>query len=553
MKRCFLTCIAMLVLGCGSQEATGSGGAADTGGTGGVGGADMCATLTCECDVDEDCANHEVCVSQVDGRFCLCAAAYVDTATGCEFGGAPLSPGFGDSTAWMVAGGSVLDPGAPGDPNDGQVTWQAETVCTGSVSQTFTMPPYARAEPLALQLTYLATDNDDETSDPDVLVSVGGRWLVFRDSDGVRTESQCLGDAGFGGDVEFQIRPSHSRCPGAVTGSSRVVVERLEVVKATDVELDCGDPGTVTDGDFEGDGSSWGASFQEGRSFAGVQDGIGANGSRAGTVQTQEQCQGPSLRGRASWPLSSSLESPALRVVSRGTVGREMTVRFGQPADRVALLGTENETTTLVCIPPAQQGLSVDLFFLLNTVSGLCATPDARDFVFDSLEVISEIECGSDPYLIDGDFELGLSGTVSSGWNLSGSRGGSATIIAGDAQSGNASLEMLALAACSSAFAGTTIVTPRPDANGGPAVKFFHRLNDNPASTTTVQPGGVLPEGNADFVEYIQCLDPARAMQPLPISFSMRGPSGTCGTPSPNERAVFDNVRVTTDPACPTE
>ncbi|MBW2629389.1 MAG: hypothetical protein JRE45_17475 [Deltaproteobacteria bacterium] len=96
------------------------------------------------------------------------------------------------------------------------------------------------------------------------------------------------------------------------------------------------------------------------------------------------------------------------------------------------------------------------------------------------------------------------------------------------------------------------MVVPKPDATGGPAVKYFYQLDNNPGTTLESQPGnGPLPDVTAGFVEETVCLDPALATQPLELGFTMLR-NGTCGTPS-EEEAFVDNVRVTTDAACPSE
>jgi hypothetical protein len=143
---------------------------------------------------------------------------------------------------------------------------------------------------------------------------------------------------------------------------------------------------------------------------------------------------------------------------------------------------------------------------------------------------------------------------VPGGWRFSGGgTRGTVGVVTGNAQSGDASLRLTAHEQCVFLSARATMVVPKPDATGGPAVKYFYRVDDNPETTLESRPGnGPLPEGTAAFVEETVCLNPALATQPQELVFTMQ-PSGPCGGTFPEEEAFMDNVRVTTDPACPSE
>jgi len=523
------------------------GGVGGMGGAGGTGGTDICDTLPCECDTDDDCGEHETCDSSDAGRLCICVAAYEDTGSGCEFAGAPLAPGFDDAVPWTTSGGAVLDPGADGFDDPGVVTWVDENaLCDGSsVSQTFTMPPYAAAEPLALELTYNGEEDFLFFDEAEAMVAINEKWTRYPGNGAFSTTTTCLGESAFGGDVEFRVEGLTRSCPSNL----QLIVDRLEVVTAANAGLDCPDPGVVRDGDFDGDGTAWEMSGD-----ATVEDGIGQNGSRAGRLQTQTLCSSASLEGLASWPLQSSVANPALRFFWSGTTGRVLDVSVGEFA-LASFTASGTTSTSTVCLPPSSQGLAQRVSLGIPFTGGSCAAPDVRDFIVDTLEVVSAPDCGDDPYLVDGDFELALTGTVSSGWLLlSNEPWGTVSIVTSDAQSGSASLQLASRQDCFGVSAQATFVVPKPDASGGPALKYYFRVGNNPETETSSTPGnGALPEGGAAFAEETVCLDPADATKPQTLSFTISPGGGLCADTFPEEQALIDNVRVTTDPACPSE
>ena len=162
----------LLVVGCGDGASTGEDAGIDDAGiddagiddAGPVLDAGICDTFGCECDEDDDCAEHEVCDSSSGpGRVCACAPAYEDNGSGCEFAGAPLAPGFDDPAPWTTSGGAVLDATAIGSDDAGEVRWSGDAICDSSgVSQTFSMPTYGRAEPLAFQERFRVSGTIDD-------------------------------------------------------------------------------------------------------------------------------------------------------------------------------------------------------------------------------------------------------------------------------------------------------------------------------------------------------------------------------------------------------
>lgn len=534
MIRFWLILYAALVIGCGrdgNKEV-------------GTGGFDVCETGTCECNTDTDCAEHEVCDSSTEGRLCVCVAAYDDFGSGCEFSGAPLAPGFDDAAPWTTTGGATLDAAAPGFDDPGVVNWVGDkALCDASgVSQTFTMPTYSLAEPLTFELTFSGELDPPVFDAADAMVAFNGKWTRLPATGSFKTARTCLGDAGFGGDVEIRVEGAVDRCPSQLA----LTVDRLAVVRADYAVVDCPDPGVVRDGSYDGDGSAWNMIGD-----ASVADGIGQNGSRAGRLRSQNRCDFAVLRGLASWPLARTVPNPALRFYWSGTSGRLLDVKAGD-FDVARLTATETAGTSTVCLPPSSQGLAQNVSFGIPRTSGPCEVADVRDFMVDTVEVVSVPECGVDPYLVDGDFELALSETVTSGWaTFFDEARGNASIGAGDAQSGVASLRLASRQRCGDVFARATFVVPEPDATGGPALKYFYRVGNNPQTETTSRPGGgALPEGGAEFVEQTVCLNPALATKPQTLTFTISPIGDKCAETFPEEEAFIDNVRVLTDAAC---
>jgi len=540
----FLCCL--FLIGCADVVANDGGGIEDAGTD-----ADICDTVTCECEIDQDCEAHEVCdATSQPGRICVCAPAYEDSGSGCVFAGAPLAPGFDDAAPWTTTGMAVLDADGAGIDDPGEVTWLTGAVCdASSVRQTFTMPPYERAEPLAIEITH---QGRGDFYQPRPSLALNEKWSRLPIQFTFATAQRCLGEAGFGGDVEFRIDGDSFGCPSS-DGAEELIVDRLEVVRAQDIGLECPDPGGVRDGDFEGNGSAW-TGLAPADGFAGVEEGIGTGGSRAARLRTATLCSGPSITGVASWPLFSTVASPALRLVWSGTAGRVLRL-VSDDFVFAELTATGATGTGVACLPQHMQGTAQELEFALPFTAGTCANPDVRDFVLDDVEIVSEPACGDDPFILDGDFETALSGTIASGWIFTSNEPrGTASVVGGGAQSGNASLLLAARQECTGASAQTTIVVPKPDATGGPALKYYYRVGNNPETTTSSLPGnGALPEGGLDFAEATVCLDPNQATKPLNILFRIDPGGGTCADTFPEEQARIDNVRVTTDAACPSE
>ncbi len=550
MTRACFTFSFLFLFACGSTSSGVDDGGVDDGGN--MMDGDICDTVACDCDTDEDCEALEVCEADDTGRFCVCAPGYQADGSGCVFVGAPLAPGFDDAEPWTTTGGAVLDPTAEGTDDPGVVVWDGDSVCDdSSVSQVFPMAPASRVEPFAFEVTYEGLD----VFDPDIptrligearpLVGIGGYWSRLPKRNEVATQVSCLGEAGFGGDIEFRIDAASGFCPSSIT-QGELTVDRFEIVRLEDTDLECPNFGTVLDGDFEGDGSAW-----SGLGDATIEDGMGEDGSRAARLQTSTLCSTAAFSGTASLPLPTTLDSQALRFYWGGTPSRRLQILVADAftAELVASGGGGASTST-VCLPPHTLALARSVAFSLPVTTGMCGSPDVRDFVVDSVEVVSEPDCGDDPYVLDGDFELESSGLPTS-WRFSGiGDRGNVEVIQGVAQSGVASLRFTAQEQCAFVSARATVVVPMPDATGGPAIKYFYQIGNNAETSLESRPGnGPLAEGGTQFAEETVCLDASLATQPLELVFTMQR-SGPCGVGFPQEQGFIDNVRLTTDPSC---
>src|SRR5262249_16968915 len=120
--------------------------------------ADLCATVVCACSTDTDCGMHAYCNTTGPGRSCACVAGYTDAGSGCGWTGVVANPAVPDSQVWIAAKGAVVNAGATGvfgavDPGNATCT-SAQACDLPSVSQTITVPPIDRAEPLVLVVSH---------------------------------------------------------------------------------------------------------------------------------------------------------------------------------------------------------------------------------------------------------------------------------------------------------------------------------------------------------------------------------------------------------------
>ena len=97
------------------------------------------------------------------------------------------------------------------------------------------------------------------------------------------------------------------------------------------------------------------------------------------------------------------------------------------------------------------------------------------------------------------------------------------------------------------------MTVPAPAGAAGPALKFWYRAQAMPNASAHASTAGsylTLPEG-VGWMEQTLCLDPRQVGRPATVRIGGGGPGGLCANTFPAERFWIDDVRLTTDAACP--
>ncbi len=502
--------------------------------------ADPCETETCECVVDTDCGFHEVCDTSGPGRLCICADQYTDSGTGCSWAGAPSDPSFQDVSAWQSTGAAVVVPLATGSVAPGAAAFDSTAVCElATVSQTVTMPSYELAEALAVAVTHRANGMNMANT----MIAAGGYWRPLQTFGSYQTMNVCLGDAAYGGDIDFRVGPNLNIIGVGLCSGSTLDVDHLQI----DPDASCPRPGDIRNRDFE-DTQGWVAT-----TGAGIVAAIGADNSSAGRLSTQNLCAGSSLTGLASPP--SKLASPALELYWHATSGDEVQLLLSQQeVTRFTGSGPSGATTSRICLPHGMMGWAHDLTFSLPYSSGSCASPDVREAVLDDLLLVDEPACGTTPNIVDGGFEAAHVDNLITPWVFTQVSGRSQAQVIGSADianTGNASLQLLVKQECSNASASTWVTVPAASGNNGPAVQFAYLTGNNPETTlSTNLSSNALAEANT-YATITQCLEPLKAGRMQQLRFTLSPGGGACATTFADEIARVDDIVVTTSASCP--
>ena len=465
--------------------------------------------------------------------------------------GIPVDPEFKNASAWTLAGGAKIDPTAPGLDDVGQLLLDTNAICAagGSARQTVTVPSFDAAGPLAL--THTVGRECTSASGTCVGGSAAVRFrdgaLVIPAATTLQKGVTCLGARAYGGKYDFIVAAGDKNdCSAAMPPTLLLRVDRLAILG----ESSCPTPGSIKNGNFDGNLNDW--SLQLNNGTATIDAGIGVGGSAAGHLTTSQLCQAPKLRGTQSPPMG---EHVALSFLFKGTMGKSALVGEETNMARWAsVTGSGTFDTPRVCVPEYAKGMALPLLLSTETPQGSCATLDMRDFVFDDLTFVTEPSCPATTFVIDPGFERY---TAVAQWNLStdGSAGQSSATVVGDpsqAHSGTNSLRLSAKQFCTSARANTVITVPQPTATGGPMLKFFYRapVLENATAYATVQSAQVKLAPSAGYTQAHVCLDPARAGQGQYLEVVVSS-AGICGKSFTEEAASFDDFAVTTDPSCP--
>jgi hypothetical protein len=463
----------------------------------------------------------------------------------------PTDPEFKGSGAWTLAGGATIDPTAPGLDDVGELVLDASAICAngGSARQSITLPSFDVAGPLALTHTVSreCTAASGTCAGGTAAVRFRDGALVVPASNTLTKGVTCLGARAYDGTYDFIVGAGDKNdCAGAMPPTLLLRVDRLSIGP----ESSCPNPGSVRDGNFDGNMNDWGLQLTNGT--ATIDAGIGVNGSQAGHLTTSQLCQAPKLRGMQSVPMGASV---ALSLLFKGTMGKPALVGEETNMARWAsVTGSGTFDTPRVCVPEYAKGMALPLLLSTETPQGSCATLDMRDFVFDDLTFVTEPSCPATTFVIDPGFERYAAVAQ---WNLGtdGSAGQATAAVVGDAMQAHGGTYALRLSTkqfCSSARANTTITVPPPTASAGPMLRFFYRapLLGNATAYATVQNTQVKLAASAGWTQAHACLDPARAGQGEYLEVVV-GSSGICGKSFAEEFAAFDDFEVTTDASCP--
>ncbi len=504
--------------------------------------------VVCECDEDLDCGEFEFCDMSGTGRLCECLTGYEGDP--CAWGTLPKDPGFQDvPMAWTTDKGAMIDAAAVGGVDPGQTSFPGDALCSyGSVSQVVSMPPLEGSQPFVAEVSY-------QTSDPflfsesSLAIGLGGAWRSDLDSPySFETRSYCLGEAAYGGDVEIEL--SNGSRPYSCPTTDDLNIDRFEIVPAGPGQ--CPELGEFNNGDFEGT-NGWEFTVA-GSSTAGIEDGSGAEGSRAGIVRHATRCNNGWMSGSFSVPSASTMPSPALEFWWNATDGYLPRLSFDGNRDMFAELeGTGVPQTARYCLPPWTQGGVHTVRFELPGVSGACADALPRELVVDNTRIVNDPSCGTSEGVLDPGFESAPLPLFGAGFT---SRGSVAAVVdPAAARSGQGVLEISVSFRCAQPSYVFNVIPPAPDVTGGPALRFWHRVPANPVSSAFARVGQstlALPE-NGEWTEAVLCLDPGLVGRPAEVRLGLYGGDGLCASFGSTEYGYFDDLELTTDPACPTE
>lgn len=506
-----------------------------------------------------DCGTHEFCNVTSAGRTCDCVAGYTDGVSGCVWTGTIQDPAFATSTGWTPVNGALLNTTAAGGLDPGEVSFVASALCgLGYVEQTFDMPPFEKAEPLVLELSYKNQIDFMNFDSVYTGVSFGGRWtaLPYFNDAAFHTARICLGSAAYaasgtsgrGAPVTLALGPylEPDGCPS--TTITNFAIDRAAIVVANAGE--CGtEPGRGPNHDAEG-ADGW--TFQRagnGSSSAGFASGAGAGGTRGARLLLNQRCDSVSMATSLN---VLDTANPALEMYVASSAGSNPSATLSTNAGLRLVSGTSG--TVRACLSPAHRGTTLPISFRLSGGSGVCADVLNHSLVVDNVQVVDDPACASSEYLANPGFEH-------PGNTFDWTAATTSTVVvrqgAAQAHGGSRYLAMDATARCASASARFSFVVPPPAGAQGPAVTLWANVGVNPDASTSIfvneHNSMPLPEGGG-YQKATYCLNPKYAGRTLTLSLSHYGGSGACNNQNyGTQSAAFDDVEVTTDASCPAQ
>lgn len=507
------------------------------------GAVDPCADEACECTSNAACGPHARCVPET--HECECVPSYVGTGLNdCVFQSPIINPDFTSTDGWEVTGDAEIDVDAWGIEDTGVV----RVDCTpAKLAQTFVMPARADAEPLVLEVVARGEGWGDGSS-IDLFISWNDRVLPIDRETGTEwfTKRMCIGDAGFGGTIQFEVQSSYGYCLPSYT-----ILDRVEIVPAMPGECGSND---VTNPGFETD-SAWMPSFYSpgATGTAITLPSIGQGGTRGARLGAA----GPGARGRYTqsftWPITPGA---AIAYWQDGTPGARiewiLDPYYAYPATLATATITQAGARFVhVCVPPYLRGLGKPLSFQLGYDAACGASCEVT---IDDLHVVADPHCEA-PFITDGGFDLfGLQDYASSWVPGSNPDSSGAGVVLGNGRSG-AGARFFTNSTCDSASIETQALAPAPSASGGPSLSVWARRGTG--TTSGGQISGLayasLELNGTSWTETRVCISPRRANRSRYLQIAMQAtPSGSCGGDTSAHQEIYvDDVTLGTDPDCP--
>ncbi len=489
------------------------------------------------------CGTHETCNPAATPASCACVAGYARGAPGgaCVFNGGPADPGFQNSPpSWQVEpvdGGATIRATDDGGVDPGALVFNGG--CTpGLAKQSFPMPAYSSAEPLALELMARSA-----TAPMAVDVVIAGRTFptLVPTSATFQPIRICLGESAYGTDVELIFRRTN-QC-------GEWAVDRATVVP----DATCLTPGALVSADFQSPG--WVASNGAETTTSGL------NGL-SGRLPSPNPCIVPALTGKIHVP--ASMARPALAISYKGTAGvrAELALSGGRfsfasgiqapNAPFGMVIGSGAFERVNVCLPDWARGTIRALQVSLPPRGADCSLTSNEEFIFDDLAVIEDSQCEDPGLVFDPGFERGaLSAKVvyahGSNFDTLGLSGQYYKL------NGAGSLPVKGtFPNCSTTFSSAQSAllfasaprSPPGATTGAPRVSFAYRTIGTSSSFAGAgQPLGESPGGGPGSA----CLPRSAAGQGIAIDFTV-----TTGCPYAGASSlIIDDVALSWDPACP--
>jgi hypothetical protein len=526
-------------------------------GVGGAGGTPVC---------NEPCvAAHEVCGFSEGAAICKCAPGYMSQSGQlCAWGGAPLDPEFENDQIWSTTNGATVLPFAMG-LDLGVASLASSVVCSGGrLSQTFDMPDYDTAEPLVAEVVYRARDVEGV----DIGFDRAFRTLLRTERDDWETARFCLGEAAYGGSIEFQVAASERLGPCFSDPVGSIEVDRFHVAVASQGE--CPVPGTALNGAADVDAGGWIFEAQSspvgGATDAGFKDAMGNKGtSGAWLFKEAAATSAAAMSTSVSVPLPRTAGSPALRFwwkASGGSVFPSAIGSYGGPSvwSRAleTLVGDGSAKTFTYCLPPWTHGNVIDLTFLATAPNAVAVS----ELVVDDVEVVFDSGCGTDTELLDPGFN-----SAPNRWpgvfEVEVDPEGESVAIRDDptlARPGNGSgvLEIGYSTNKDSLTFETWVMVPTSEGNNGPQLVFYSNVPADPqmpakwllgkaaVTTADLSPGGGWRRNEV-------CLPPLWTGRWFRFRVRVGPELGPLVEINPPKHVYLDDFELGTSAACPAE